>query len=199
MFTWLFFRKKAAFRHVVFVAVHLIVRIDKLDYFRKFMAKLMKNKIMKYNDPYFGDFSLDVLRLSRHATERAQERKIPVTELVRSRSHINGYINKIVGTNGLVITAYPRSTIQRPLPENGRRFTFPKDGIPHFIGKFHANIKRIQAEYHLKFLYFDKNNALIAVAPTSDYDWIPVEKVIETASKRKYKPPAPVVCGEERK
>src|SRR5689334_7647212 len=110
----------------------------------------MKKKVMLYNDSYFGDFSFDVLRLSRHATERTKERKIPVAELLQSRSHINGYIDKIVSKNGLVITAYPRSTLNRPLPENGKRFMFPKNVSPHFIGKQHTNIKRIQTEHQLK-------------------------------------------------
>jgi hypothetical protein len=154
------------------------------------MAKLMRNKIMLYNDLYYGDFRLDVPRMSRHAAQRAEERKIPAAELLQSRSHINAYVDKVVSKNGLVITAYPRSPYVAPnpeLPENGRRFTFPKAGIALFIGKQHANIKRIQDEYNLKSLYFDKYNTLIAVAPTSDYDWIPVEKIIEKACKRKYK------------
>ncbi len=144
---------------------------------------------MLYNDSYFGDFSLDVPRMSRHAVQRAKERKIPVAELLQSRSHINAYVDKVVSKNGLIITAYPRSQYVAPnneLPENGKRFTFPKDGIGLFIGKQHANIKRTQDECNLKSLYFD-NNTLIAVAPTSDYDWAPVEKIIETACKRKYK------------
>ncbi|CAF4698789.1 unnamed protein product, partial [Rotaria socialis] len=65
---------------------------------------------------------------------------------------------------------------------------FPKNGIGLFIGKQHANIKRTQAEYNLKSLYFDKNDDLIAVARVSDYDWTLVEKMIEKACKRKYKP-----------
>jgi len=145
---------------------------------------------MLYNDSYYGDFSLDVLRMSRHATERAKERKIPAAELLQSRSYINAYIDKVVSKNGVVITAYPRQQYVAPnyeLPENGRGFTFPKNGIGLFIGKQHTNIKRTQAEYHLKSLYFDKYNTLIAVAPTSDYDWTPVEKMIEKACKRKYK------------
>ena len=144
---------------------------------------------MLYDDPYFGDFSLDVLRLSHHAAERAQERKIPVSELLRPRSHINGSVNKIVSKTGVVITAYPRSTFQRPLPANGRRFTFPKEVIGRFIGKLGENSKRVQAEHHLKSLYFDQNDTLIAVAPTNDYDWTQVEEVIETARKRNYQSP----------
>jgi hypothetical protein len=145
---------------------------------------------MLYNDSYFGDFSLDVPRMSRHAVQRAEERKIPVAELLQSRSHINAYVDKVVSKHGLIITVYPRSQYVVPnneLPENGKRFTFPKDGIGLFIGKQHANIKHTQAEYNLKALYFDEYNTLIAVAPTSDYDWTPVEKMIETARKRKYK------------
>lgn len=144
---------------------------------------------MLYNDIYFGDFSLDVLRPSHHATERAIERKIPVSELLRPRSHINGYVNKIVSKDGLVITAYPRATNPRPrpVPENGRLFTFPKEGIPHFIGKLGVNIKRVQAEHNLKSMYFDNNDTLVAVPSSDDYNWAPVEEVIETARKRKYK------------
>jgi hypothetical protein len=153
------------------------------------MAKLMKNKIMLYSDSYYGDFSLDVLRMSRHATQRAKERKIPVDELLKSRSHINGYVDKVVSKNGIVITTYPRLNPNYELPQNARRFTFPKNGIGLFIGKQHTNIKRTQAEYQLKLLYFDEYNALIAVAPTSDYDWTPVEKMIDTARQRKYKSP----------
>jgi hypothetical protein len=147
-------------------------------------------KAMLYNDSYYGDFSLDVPHLSHHAVQRAEERKIPAAELLQPRSYINAYVDKVVSKNGLVITAYPRSRYVAPndeLPENGRRFTFPKNGIGLFIGKQHANIKRTQDEYHLKSLYFDKYNTLIAVAPTSDYDWTPVEEMIEKACKRKYK------------
>jgi hypothetical protein len=151
------------------------------------MAKRKKHEVMLSNDSYFGDFSLDVIRLSRHAAQRAKERKIPVAELLQSRSHINGYIDKVVTKNGLVITAYPRVDPSRELPTNGRRFKFPINGIGLFIGKDHANIKHTQAEYQLKSLYFDQSNTLIAVAPTGDYDWTPVEKVIEAACKRKYK------------
>ncbi|CAF1100236.1 unnamed protein product [Didymodactylos carnosus] len=150
------------------------------------MAKFIKNKVMLYNDSYYGDFSLDVSNVSRHAAQRAEERKIPVAELLKSRSHINGYIDKVVSKTGVVITAYPRRINE--LPEYGRRFAFPKDGIGLFIGEQHANIKLIQAEYQLKSLYFDEHNTLIAVAPTSDYDWTSVERMIENARKRKYKP-----------
>ncbi len=156
------------------------------------MAKLMRNKILLYNDSYYGDFSLDVLHMSRHATERAKERKIPAAELLQPRSHINAYIDKVVSKNGVVITAYRRDQYVAPkseLPENGRRYQFPKDGIGLFIGKQHANIKLTQVEYQLKSLYFDKDNTLIAVAPTSDYDWTSVEDMIEKARKRKYKSP----------
>jgi len=162
------------------------------------MAKLMKNKIMLYNDPYYGDFSLDVLRMSNHATQRAKERKIPVDELLKPRSHINGYVDKVVSKNGVVITTYPRSNPNYELPENARRFTFPKNGIGLFIGKQHANIKRTQAEYQLKSLYFD-HNTLIAVAPTSDYDWTPVEKMIDTARQRKYKSPQQLLAKKNEK
>jgi hypothetical protein len=162
------------------------------------MAKLMKNKIMLYNDPYYGDFSLDVLRMSNHATQRAKERKIPVDELLKPRSHINGYVDKVVSKNGVVITTYPRSNPNYELPKNARRFTFPKNGIGLFIGKQHANIKRTQAEYQLKSLYFD-HNTLIAVAPTSDYDWTPVEKMIDTARQRKYKSPQQLLAKKNEK
>jgi len=158
----------------------------------------MKNKIMLYNDPYYGDFSLDVLRMSNHATQRAKERKIPVDELLKPRSHINGYVDKVVSKNGVVITTYPRSNPNYELPENARRFTFPKNGIGLFIGKQHANIKRTQAEYQLKSLYFD-HNTLIAVAPTSDYDWTPVEKMIDTARQRKYKSPQQLLAKKNEK
>jgi hypothetical protein len=151
------------------------------------MAKLMKNKVMLYNDSYYGDFSLDVLHMSRHATQRAKERQIPVGELLKSRSHINGSVDKVVAKNGLVITTYQRLNPNYELPENARRFTFPRDGIGLFIGKQHANIKGIQAEYHLQSLYFDEYKNLIAVAPTGNYDWTPVEKMIDTACQRKYK------------
>lgn len=151
------------------------------------MAKLMKNKIMRYNDSYYGDFSLDVLRLSRHATQRANEREIPVAELLKPRSHINGHVDKVVAKNGIIITVYPRINSNYELPANGRRFAFPKDGIGLFIGKQYTNIKRIRAEHQLKDLYFDEYKSLIAIAPTSDYDWTPLEKMIEAARKRKYK------------
>jgi hypothetical protein len=166
------------------------------------MAKSKKSKAMLYNDSYFGDFSLDVLRISRHAAQRAKERKIPAAELLQSRSHINAYIDKVVSKNGVVITAYPRSKYVTPnyeLPENGRRFTFPKNGIGQFIGKEHTNIKRTQAEYHLKSLYFDKYDALIGVAPTSDYDWTPIEKIIEQACKRKYKSQQQLLAAKNKK
>jgi hypothetical protein len=162
------------------------------------MAKLIKDKVMLYNDSYYGDFSLDVLRMSRHATERAKERKIPVAELLQPRSYINGHIDKVVSKNGLVITAYPRGPPNYELPQNSRRFTFPIDGIGLFIGKQHANIKRTQAEYQLKSLYFD-HNTLIAVAPTSDYDWTPVEKMIDTARQRKYKSPQQLLAKKNEK
>jgi len=166
------------------------------------MAKVMKNKVMLYNDSYYGDFSLDVPRMSHHAAQRAKERKIPTEELLKPRSHINAYIEKVVSKNGLVITAYPRQqnvASNYELPENGRRFTFPKNGIGLFIGKQHANIKRTEAEYNLKSLYFDQYNTLIAVAPTSDYDWTPVEKMIETACKRKYKSPQQLLAKKKEK
>jgi hypothetical protein len=163
------------------------------------MAKAIKNKVMLYNDSYYGDFSLDVLRMSRHATQRAAERKIPVAELLQSRSHINGYVDKVVSKNGVAITAYPRSAPNFELPTNGRRFTFPINGIGLFIGKQHANIKRTQAEYQLKSLYFDEYNHLIAVAPTSDYDWTPVENMIEIARKRKYKPQQQLLVKKNEK
>lgn len=147
----------------------------------------MKNKVMRYDDPYFGDFSLDVLRLSHHANERAKERKIPVKELLQTRSHINGHIDKVVSKNGLIITAYPRDPHRYDLPENGRRFSFPPDGIGLFIGKQHTNIKRIQAEHQLKSLYFDRYQHLIAIAPSRDYDWTPLEQTVEIARKRKYR------------
>jgi hypothetical protein len=150
------------------------------------MAKSFKT-MMLYDDSYYGDFSLNVLRLSRHATERAKERKISVQELLQPRSHINGYVNKVVSKHGLIITAYPRNASRCVLPENGRRFSFPADGIGVFIGEQHTNIKRIQEEYQLRSLYFDQNNTLVAVAPTREYDWAPVEKMIEAARKRKYK------------
>ncbi|CAF1020380.1 unnamed protein product, partial [Rotaria magnacalcarata] len=172
------------------LSLHLLSCIQKLYILRKIMAKRME-KQMLYNDSYYGDFSLDVLRMSRHAVQRAKERKIPAAELVQSRSSINAYVDKVVSKNGVVITAYPRSQNNfhyYELPENGKRFKFPKDGIGLFIGKQGANIKCTQAEYNLKSLYFDKNNDLIAVAPVSDYDWTLVEKMIEKACKRKYKP-----------
>lgn len=147
----------------------------------------MKNKIMKYNDPYFGDIFPDVLRMSNHATQRATERKIPVEELLQQRSHINGSINKVVSKSGVIITAYPRSTRNFELPENAKRFTFPSDGIGIFIGKQGVNIKRIQAEYQLKSLHFDQSNYLIAVPSTNDYDWAPFETMVEIAQKRKYR------------
>ncbi|CAF3145354.1 unnamed protein product, partial [Rotaria sp. Silwood2] len=78
--------------------------------------------------------------MSRHATQRAKERKIPAAELLQSQSHINAYIDKVVNKNGLIITAYPRRQYVAPnseLPENARRFTFPKNGIDLFIGKQH--------------------------------------------------------------
>ncbi|CAF3967962.1 unnamed protein product [Rotaria sp. Silwood1] len=155
------------------------------------MTKLIKKNLTTYNDSYYGDFSLDVPRLSRHAAQRATERKIPAVELLRSKSHINAYIDKVVSKTGVVITAYPRvqgGNRNYELPENGRRYTFPKDGIGLFIGKEHANIKRIQAEYQLKELYFDSYDVLIAVASSSDYDWTLVEQMIEKARKAKYKP-----------
>lgn len=161
------------------------------------MAKSIKN-IMRYNDEYYGDFSLDILRMSRHATERAKERKIPVQELLQPRSHINGYVDKVVSKTGLVITAYSRDASRFVLPENGRRFKFPVDGIGLFIGKQHTNIKSTQAEYQLSSLYFDQNNTLVAVAPTTNYDWKPLEKRIEAARKRKYKTPKTDINGEER-
>ena len=151
------------------------------------MAKIMRNKIMLYDDPYYGDFSLDVLRMSHHANQRAKERKIPVAELLQPRSHINGHVDKVVSKKGVIITAYPRIIHNDKLPENGRLFRFPVDGIGLFIGKQHANIKRTQTEHQLKSLYFNEYNHLIAVAPSSDYDWTAFEKIIETARKRKYK------------
>ena len=102
---------------------------------------------------------------------------------------LNGYIDTVVSKNGVIITAYPRTAFNYPLPENGRCFTFPRDGIGLFIGTQHTNIKRLKAEYHLKSLYFDQNQTLIAVAPTSDYDWTSFENMIETARKRKYNKP----------
>jgi hypothetical protein len=155
------------------------------------MAKLIKNKVMLYNDSYFGDFTLDVPRMSHHATQRAKERNIPTAELLQPRSCINAYIDKVVSKRGVVITTYPRAQWVTPdtsyeLPENGKRFTFPTNGIGLFIGKEHVNIRRTQAEFKLTSLYFDKGNILIAVAPTSDYDWTPVEAMIEKARKRKY-------------
>ena len=107
------------------------------------MDKFTKHKLMLYNDPSYGDFSFDVLRMSHHATQRAKERKIPVAELLQPRSHINGYIDRVVSKNGVIITAYPRTAFNYPLPENGRRFTFPRDGIGLFIGTQHTNIKRL--------------------------------------------------------
>ncbi|CAF3797042.1 unnamed protein product [Rotaria sp. Silwood1] len=130
------------------------------------MTKLIKKNLTTYNDSYYGDFSLDVPRLSRHAAQRATERKIPAVELLRSKSHINAYIDKVVSKTGVVITAYPRvqgGNRNYELPENGRRYTFPKDGIGLFIGKEHANIKRIQAEYQLKELYFDSYDVKVLV------------------------------------
>ena len=164
------------------------------------MAKLLKNKVMLFNDSYYGDFSLDVPRLSRHAVQRAHERKIPVAELLQSRSHINAYVEKVVSKNGMVITAYPRQLLPSndDLPENAKRFTFPKNGIALFIGKQHANIKRSQVEYNLKSLYFDKHDTLIAVAFTKDYDWTPFEKMIEAARKRKYKTPEQIKAARNR-
>lgn len=142
---------------------------------------------MLYNDPYYDDFSLDVLRLSRHAAERAKERKIPVAELLQPRSHINGYVNKVVSKDGVIVTAYSRAARNFELPENGRCFKFPVDGIGLFIGKQGANIKNTQAEYHLKSLYFNSYKDLVAVAPTRDYDWKLFEEMIEKVCKRKYK------------
>ncbi|CAF0919480.1 unnamed protein product [Adineta steineri] len=159
-------------------------------------------KYKRWLDASDGDFSLDVLRMSHHATQRAIERKIPAAELLQPRSYINAYVDKVVSKNGVVITAYPRSQYvapNHPLPENGRRFTFPYNGIGRFIGKQGVNIKRIQAEYHLKSLYFDKNNNLIAVAPTIDYDWTSVVKMIEEACKKKYKPPQQLLTKKTEK
>ncbi|UJR11583.1 hypothetical protein I4U23_015763 [Adineta vaga] len=157
------------------------------------MAKKVNNKAMLLNDPYYGDFSLDVLRLSHHATQRAVERKIPATELLQSRSHINAYVDKVVSKSGVIITTYPRQPYIAPipdeLPENGRRFTFPKNGIGIFIGKQHVNIKRTQTEYNLITLYFDKSGSLIAVPPSADYNWTMFENMLEKAQKRKYKTP----------
>ena len=166
------------------------------------MVKFSKKDVMLFNDPYYGDFSLDVLRMSRHASERAKERKIPAAELLQSRSHINAYVDKIVSKNGVVITAYPRLQSVAPndeLPKNGRRFPFPKNGIGLFIGKQHATIKLTQAEYQLKSLYFDRYNTLIAVALTSDYDWTSLEQMIEKASKRKYKSPQQLLAKKNKK
>ncbi|CAF1373586.1 unnamed protein product [Adineta ricciae] len=162
------------------------------------MAKLGKKRLLSID--FYGDFSLDVPRLSHHAVQRAQERKIPVAELLQSRSHINAYVEKVVSKNGVVITAYPRQRLppNDGLPENAKRFTFPKNGIALFIGKQHVNIKRTQAEYNLKSLYFDKYDTLIAVASTNDYDWTPFEKMIETARKRKYKTPEQIKAARNR-
>ena len=93
----------------------------------------------------------------------------------------------MVSKTGVIITTYPRDSHQCELPENGRRFSFPLDGIGLFIGKQFVNIKHTQAEHQLKSLYFDKNNQLIAVAPTRDYDLTAFEKTTEIARKRKYK------------
>ena len=152
------------------------------------MAKMMK-KVMQYDDVYYGDFSLDVPRLSHHASRRAKERKIPREELLQSRSHINGYVKKIESKTGVVITAYPRGSSAPIIPENGRCFQIPFNGIGIFIGKQHENINRTKNEYNLKSLRFDQNNNLIAVAPTKDYDWTQFNNMIENVRKRKYLSP----------
>ena len=161
----------------------------------------MKN-LMLYNDSYYGDFSLDVPHLTYHAAQRAKERKIPAAELLQPRSHINAYIDKVVSKRGIVITAYPRRKNVAPnheLPENGRRFFSPLNGIGLFIGKEHVNIKRTQTEYQLKSLYFDQHSTLIAVAPTSDYDWTSVEEMIEKARTRKYRSKKQLLATNNKK